>query len=179
MSLCGKDEIKLACGQSLLVIMGLQESKRDKVEQNTVMPVLKGLVNYQSVNVLCDTGCSGIVVKQKLVEPNQFTDHIQTCKLINGDIIKVSIVKITIDTPYLTKSVEAMCMKNSIYDLVVGNAEDARPPNDPNFNWEAKVNQQVGTIVTRGQKVKQEQIAKPLNVVNLETLNTPINTEKQ
>ena len=28
----GKDEIKLACGQSLPVIMGLQESKRDKVE---------------------------------------------------------------------------------------------------------------------------------------------------
>ena len=98
--------------------------------------------------------------------------------LINGEIIKVPIVKITFDTPYLTKSVEAMCMKNPIYDLVVGNVEDARPPDDPNINWEAKVNQQVGEFVTRGQKVKQEQIAKPLKVVNLETLNTPINTEK-
>ena len=60
----GEDEIKLACGQSLPVIMGLQGTKRDKVEQNTAMPVLKGLVNGQSVNVLCDTGCSSIVVKQ-------------------------------------------------------------------------------------------------------------------
>ena len=56
--------------------------------------------------------------------------------------------------------------------------EDARLPDDPNINLEAKVNQQVGAVVTRGQKVKQEQIAKPLKVVNLETLNTPINTEK-
>ena len=119
--------------------MGLQESKRDKVEQNTVMPVLIGLVNGQSVNVLRDTGCSGIVVKQELVEPNQFTDRIQACMLINGEIIKVPIVKITIDSPYLTKTVEAMCMKNPIYDLVVGNVEDARPPDDPNINWEAKV----------------------------------------
>ena len=141
------------------------------------MPVLNGLVNGQSVNVLRDTGCSGIVVKQELVEPNQFTDRIQTCMLINGGIIKDPIVKITIDTPYLTKSVRAMCM-NPIYDLVVGNVEDARPLDDHNINWEAKVNQQVGTAVTRGQKVKQEQIAKPLKVVNLETLNTPINTEK-
>ena len=79
--------------------------------------------------------------------------------LINGEIIKVPIVKMTIDTPYLTKDVEAlqaMCMKNPIYDLVVGNVANARPPDDPNINWEAQVNQQVGAAVTRGQKVKQE-----------------------
>ena len=116
----------------------------DEVEQNTIMPMLKGLVNGQNVNVLRDTDCSGIVVKQELVEPNQFTDRIQTCMLFNGEIIKVPIVKITIDTAYLTKSVEAMCMKSPIYDLVVGNVENARPPDDPNINWEAKVNQHVG-----------------------------------
>ena len=37
------------------------------------MPVMKGRVGENSVDVLRDTGCSGIVVKKDLVSENQFT----------------------------------------------------------------------------------------------------------
>ena len=37
------------------------------------MPVVKGRVGEKSVDILRDTGCSGIVVKRDLASEDQFT----------------------------------------------------------------------------------------------------------
>ena len=39
------------------------------------MAVMKGSVGEKSVDVLRDTGCSGIVVKKELVSEGQFTGN--------------------------------------------------------------------------------------------------------
>ena len=85
--------------------------------------------------------------------------------LINGDIIRVPIiVRVYIDTPYLTKKVDAMCMKNPIYDVVVGNVDGARLSDDPDINWSPTRCQGIGAVITRGQEARVKVDVKPLKV---------------
>ena len=51
--------------------------------------------------------------------------------MINRSIIKAPIAKIYVDTPYLKKEVEAVCLDDAAYDLCIGNVEEARNPDDP------------------------------------------------
>jgi len=48
------------------------------------MPVVKGRVGEKSVDVLRDTGCSGIVVKRDLVSEDQFTGEFNVMLLIDN-----------------------------------------------------------------------------------------------
>ena len=64
------------------------------------------------VKVLRDTGCSGVVVKRDLVDDSQLTEETTDCGLIDGTVRKVPIAVIDMDTPFLTRHVEALCMKN-------------------------------------------------------------------
>jgi len=66
------------------------------------------------------TGCSGIVVKKDLVSKDQFTGNFNVMLLIDNKARKVPIAKIDVDTPYLKGQVEAQCLPDPIYDLVVG-----------------------------------------------------------
>ena len=57
------------------------------------MPVVKGRVREKSVDVLRDTGCSGIVVKKDLVAEDQFTGDFNVMLLIDNTARKVPIAK--------------------------------------------------------------------------------------
>ena len=57
-------------------------------------------------------------------------------------------MRVYIDTAYLTKEVDAMCMKNPIYDEVVGNVDGAGPSDDPDFNWSPTRCQDIGAVIT-------------------------------
>ena len=46
------------------------------------MPVVKGRVGEKTVDVLRDTGCSGIVVKKDLVGKDQFTGDFNVMLLL-------------------------------------------------------------------------------------------------
>ena len=46
---------------------------------NIKMPIVKGRVARKTVNVLRDTGCSGIVVKKNLVTKEQYTGTTALC----------------------------------------------------------------------------------------------------
>ena len=59
--------------------------------------------------------------------------------MIDKSIKKVPIARIVVDTPYYSGEVEALCLSDAIYDLVIGNISDARPPNDPNLLWQTAV----------------------------------------
>ena len=65
------------------------------------MPVVKGRVGENSVDVLRDTGCSGIVAKKDLVSEDQYTGEFNVMLLIDSTARKVLIAKIGVDTPYL------------------------------------------------------------------------------
>ena len=48
-------------------------------------------------------------------------------------------------TPYFVGEVNAWCMQQPMYDLIIGNIKKARDPNDPDVNWT------VGAVQTRQQ----------------------------
>ena len=95
------------------------------------IPVVKGRVEEKSVDVLRDTGCSGIVVKRDLVSEDRFTGDFNVMLLIDNTVRKVPIAKIDIGIPYLKGQVEAQCLPDAVYDLIIGNVPGARAADDP------------------------------------------------
>ena len=100
------------------------------------IPVVIGRVGEKTVDILRDTGFSGIVVKKDLVSEEQYTGDFNCMLLIDNTMRKVPIAKITVDTPYLSGEVEAQCLSNAIYDLIVCNVPGARAADDPNPSWQ-------------------------------------------
>ena len=44
---------------------------------------------------------------------------------------QVELVKIHIDKPYYVREVEAICLPDALYDLLIGNIKGVREPKDP------------------------------------------------
>ena len=86
----------------------------NKVDKNQ-MPVVTGLVGETPVEVLRDTGCSGVIVKKALVKEQQLTGAEGYILTIDRRALKVPIAIIDIDTPYFAGKTEAMCMSDPIY----------------------------------------------------------------
>ena len=99
------------------------------------MPTCKGMVSDMEVSVLRDTGCSKAVVRSELVRSDQYTGQSQTCLLIDGTERHFPLALVDVDTPFFTGQVEALCMENPVYDLIIGNIDGARGPSDPDAHW--------------------------------------------
>ena len=124
------------------------------------MPVVKGKIGNKTVDVLRDTGCSGIVVKKELVLEGQFTGDFDCMLLIDNTVRKVPIARITVDTPYLSGEVDVQCLPYSMYDLIIGNVPGARPADDPDPNWRE------ACAVTTDSQAKKDGKCTPLKVVS-------------
>ena len=110
---CIKDnKLLLACGKKIPLLSSACVEPLTGVRSQ--MPVVKGRVGEKSVDVLRDTGCSGIVVKRDLVSEDQFTGNYNVMLLINNMARKCP-------SPYLKGQVEAQCLPNAVYDLIIGN----------------------------------------------------------
>ena len=117
------------------------------------MPVVKGRVGENTVDVLRDTGCSGVVVKKDLVGEDQlFTGDFNVMLLVDNTARKVPIARIYIDTPYLKGQEEAQCLSDPIYDLIIGNVPDARDAQNPDPSW-----QEACAVTTRSQAKKKDE----------------------
>ena len=159
----GEDEIKLQCGKTLPLVTGLcKSSDVDLKFRGKTLPVLEGYIGNILVKTLRDTGCTGVVVKKQYVKPEEYTGKNQTCMMIDGSIIQVPIAKINVDTPYLVGTVEAMCMEHPVYDLVIGNVDGARSPDDPCKDWCQTSDK--ACVLTRSQKESLTKTIKPLFV---------------
>ena len=144
-------KLLLACGKKIPLLSNACVEPLSGVRSK--MPVVKGRVGENSVDVLRDTGCSGIVVKKDLLSEDQFTGDFNVMLLIDNKARKVPIVKIDVDTPYLKGQVEAQCLPDPIYDLVIGNVPGARAADDPDLSWKDHV-QEVSTLTTRSHAKK-------------------------
>ena len=82
------------------------------------------------VSQLPFSGCSTIVVRRSLVPDEKLTGQEECCILIDGSIRHTPVAKIYVDTPYYSGLTTAVCMKNTIYDLIVGNIEGVRDSMD-------------------------------------------------
>ena len=125
------DKLLLASGKKIPIVSNacLEPLSGDRLK----MPVVKGRVGVKTVDVLRDTGCSGIVVKKNLVSEDQFTGDFNVMLLIDNTARKVPIARITVDTPYLKGQVEAQCLPDAIYDLIISNVPGARPADEPDL----------------------------------------------
>ena len=101
----------------------------------TNLPIVKGLIGEQEAETLRDTGSTGIMVKKRYVSDHQLTGKFGSVKLFDTSVIEGAFADIVIDTPYLKGRVEALCLPNMLYDLVIGNVSGARDPSDPDPAW--------------------------------------------
>jgi len=90
------------------------------------MPVAEGSVEGKPVSVLRDTGCSTIVVRRSLVTDDKLTGREERCILIDGTVRYTPVAEIFVETPFYSGVTTAVCMKNPIYDLVIGNVPGAQ-----------------------------------------------------
>ena len=150
------DKLLLASGKKIPIVSNacLEPLSGDRLK----MPVVKGRVGEKTVDVLRDTGCSGIVVKKNLVSEDQFTGDFNVMLLIDNTARKVPIARITVDTPYLKGQVEAQCLPDAIYDLIIGNVPGARPADKPD-----PTRQDACAVTTRSQAKKDGEVT-PLKV---------------
>ena len=131
------DQLLLPCGKKIPLLSSACVEPLTAVRSQ--MPLVKGRVGEKSVDVLRDTGCSGIVVKRDLVSEDQFTGDFNVMLLIDNTARKVPIAKIDIDTPYLKGQVEAQCLPDAVYYLFVSNVPGARAADDPDPSWQGPV----------------------------------------
>ncbi|XP_078000810.1 uncharacterized protein LOC144453400 [Glandiceps talaboti] len=127
----GRDTVELKCGHELPVMSMTAMSRQ--IEQD--MPVVFGLVNGQKSKVLRDSGCNAVVVRKGLVDNSQMTGEVRTFIMMDRTCRRAPVAKVTVDTPFYSGVVEALCMETPLYDLILGNFSGVRQPDDPDPAW--------------------------------------------
>ncbi|KAH7935036.1 hypothetical protein HPB52_003191 [Rhipicephalus sanguineus] len=95
------------------------------------LPVRRGFLESQPVSVLRDTGCNTVVVRHSLIPREKMTGTTSPVFLLDRTIHYLPEAVVFLDTPFFTGLARVKCMRDPLYDVVLGNIEGARPPNDP------------------------------------------------
>lgn len=174
------DVFELKCGCKIPVV-----ADACRVAMRDNMPVSEGFINGQAVKVLRDSGCSTVVVKRDLVSEDQLTGAELRCVMIDGTVRRTPVAKVHIDTQYFTGEVEAVCMRNPLYEVILGNIPgiddkgNAWQPRDLMSNKQISQNsdtdnddcanestaEQLQAVVTRRMARDENKTRKPLNVI--------------
>ena len=91
--------------------------------------------------------------------------HIMT---VDRTIKRALMAKVEVDTPFYIGTVEALCLQNPLFDLIIGNVPGARRLGDPNSEWGV-----VTAVATRAQPPSDKD-PKPLKMKEV-TDNMSIN----
>ena len=95
----------------------------------------QGFVGGKPVEVLRDTGCSGVIVSKDLLPESAYTGRSQTMVMVDNSSRVVPEVEVSIDTPYFKGEVLALCVEKPLVGLIIGNISGARERNNPDINW--------------------------------------------
>ncbi|KAL1484489.1 hypothetical protein MTO96_011287 [Rhipicephalus appendiculatus] len=95
------------------------------------MPMLLGKISGKEIMVLRDTGSSTVFVRKDFVRESELTGRTSPLRLIDGSIRVLPEAKIELEAPYFSGRVTALCMTTPLFDLIIGNIDGARGPNDP------------------------------------------------
>jgi len=60
---------------------------------------------------------------ESLVPGSKLTGVEEQCVLIDGTVRQTPVAKIHVETPYFTGEITAVCMKEPLFDLIVGNVK--------------------------------------------------------
>ena len=119
------------------------------------LPTAEGTVNGRKVEVLRDTGCTCCTVKRSLVSDDQLIGKESYVTLIDETTQKHPLAVIYVDCPFFTGKTEALCMEDTLYDLVIGNIDGSKLPDMSHFSAAA---------VTRSQAKQSENACRKLKV---------------
>ncbi|GFS20811.1 reverse transcriptase [Elysia marginata] len=108
-----------------------------------------------------DTGCEDVMVRRQLVDASQLTGECCLLLRIDNTTFLAEKAVINLRTPFLSGEVKALCILDAICDVIVGNMDGARSPEDPDMSV------MVGAATTRAQ-AKRDAVTKPLRVPDLE-----------
>ena len=97
------------------------------------LPTAVGTVNGKEVRVLRDTGCTGVVVRRDLVSDEQMLGKELDVTLINESKLKYPVARISVECPFFNGTTEALCMEDTLYDLVIGNIDGSKLPDMSHF----------------------------------------------
>ncbi|KAL3855970.1 hypothetical protein ACJMK2_015167, partial [Sinanodonta woodiana] len=106
------------------------ERNRNSTNQNAAIRS-EGLVNGVRASPLGDTGCNTVVVKQSLVRPDEYLGKTVSVRMMDNTAVQVTTACVHIETPYWTGAVTACCVKQPLYDLIIGNVEGVENPIAP------------------------------------------------
>ena len=118
------------------------------------LPTAQGTVNGKKVIALRNTGCTGCVVRRSLVSSDQLLGKESDVTLIDESTQRHPLAMVEIDCPFFTGKTEALCMDDTLYDLVIGIIDGSKLPDMSHFSAAA---------VTRAQ-TNQEKAYRKLNV---------------
>ena len=97
------------------------------------LPTARGMVNGKEVIAIRDTGCTGCVIRSSLVSKDQLLGKASDVTLINETTQRYPLALIDIDCPFFSGQTEALCMDNTLYDVVIGNIDGSKLPDMSNF----------------------------------------------
>ena len=119
---------------------------------------MQGKIGNNQVQTLRDTGCNGVVVKKAHVNED-YNGKMGYILLVNNTLRRAHMASISVETPYYSGMVEALVLPDAIYDLIIGNIEGARNPDNPDPNWTTntslKMNQTELENIMEEEKTKQ------------------------
>ena len=144
--------------------------KVSSVSSLSEMSTVQGFVGEKPVQVLRDTGCSGVIVSKDLVPESAYTGRSQTMVMVDYSSRVVPEVKVSIDTPYYKGEVLALCVENPLVGLIIGNIPGARERNNPDINWEPAL------AVENGTQARREGVTNKLKTPSIIDIN--INPEQ-
>ena len=87
----------------------------------------EGTVNGRKVEVLCDTGCTFCTVKRSLVSDDQLIGQESYVTLIDEMLLMLTV-------HFSLKKTEALCMEDTLHDLVIGNIDGSKLPDMSHFS---------------------------------------------
>ena len=106
------------------------------VDAKDNLQLINGKIGERCVEVLHDTGCTGVLIKQDLVNQGELTgEKGYVTTFDKALLIRASIAKIEVDTPYYVGEVEALCVQKPVADLIIGNITGAREADNPDPEW--------------------------------------------
>ena len=98
------------------------------------LPTAQGTVNGKKVIALRDTGCTGYVIRRSLISDDQLIGKESDVTLIDETTQRYPLAVIEIDCPFFTGKTEALCMEDTLYDLVIGIIDGSKLPDMSHFS---------------------------------------------
>ena len=100
-------------------------------ENKKCTPLATGKVGENVFVVLRDAGCNGVFVRRELAKEDVFTGNMRYMMAIDWTLKEAPIAEIETNKPYYTRVTQAICLRDPLFDQVIGNIPGARNPDDP------------------------------------------------